>query len=95
MFRSSLMVMCIALSSCYKANISGFSDRGSPGRTEKVLVHGVIEGLIPLTEVDAKKVCGDKGVWSIQTKMGIVPLIATALTLGVYSPMNVVVTCRE
>ncbi len=92
--RSLLFVAAVALSGCYKTKLTNVNPGGSPGAEVKVWSHALILGLIPLSEIDVGSKCGDKGVWKVDTKVGFVSLLASNFTFGIYSPTNVVITCK-
>jgi len=89
------LVLMGLLSGCYKANISNFTDGGSPGKTTRVYAHTFIFGIVTLNEIDAKKICGDKGVWSVSSRVNLLSMVASGLLAGIYVPMAVQVTCKE
>jgi hypothetical protein len=92
--RSLLLVAAVALSGCYKTKLTNVSPGGSPGAEVKVWSHALLAGLIPLSEIDVGSKCGDKGVWKVDTKVGFLSLLAAGITSSIYSPTNVVITCK-
>lgn len=84
----------VALSGCYKVRVDGLSLDGGPGTKERRLSHSVLWGLVTFNTVDAKRLCGDKGVWAVESKMSGLTLLANWLTVGLYSPLKVTVTCK-
>ncbi len=85
----------VALSGCYKTNLSGFGSEGGPGAEVKVYNHTLIAGLIPLGDVDINKACGDKGVWAVSTRMNLLTLLAQSFTFSIYSPQVAKITCKS
>jgi len=91
-----VLLAILALSAgCYKTTVVGISPGGSPGREVKKMHHGIIGGLVMFGDVDAQKECGNRGVWSVETKLGVVSLLASGLTSGIYTPISVVITCKD
>jgi len=84
----------LLLAGCYKVRIENLSPGGGPGSEQKEYTHTLIGGLIPLGTVDASRLCGDKGVWNVATRMNGVSFIASFFTFGIYVPMQAVVTCK-
>lgn len=63
------------------------------GHTETRWVHTVIGGLIPLNSVDGTSLCGSGTVQTVTTQHGLLSLVATGITMGIYTPVKVTVTC--
>ncbi|MBM4389951.1 MAG: Bor family protein [Deltaproteobacteria bacterium] len=82
----------LGLSGCYKATVT--FEGGSPGAEQRVKVHALIAGLVSLNDIDANKVCGDKGVWSVSSRHNVIDMLLGMLTSGIYTPVTVLVTCK-
>ena len=54
--------------------------------------HSLFWGFIPLGTVDLS-VCGDDEVRSVKTQIGGLGLVAYVLTVGIWTPMHVKITC--
>ena len=54
--------------------------------------HSFIAGLVPPAEVNVKDQCRN-GVAKVETQHSFVNLVATAVTGGIYSPIDLKVTC--
>ncbi len=50
-------------------------------------------GLVAPDAVDAEPGCGEDGVALIETKISFLNQLVSTLTLGIYSPMEIIVTC--
>ena len=90
-----VLVSLMALSGCYKTNLVSFGDTGSPGDVKRVWSHALLVGLIPLSEVDVKGACGDKGVWAVSTRVNGWQLIISSLTSAIYTPSTAKITCKS
>jgi hypothetical protein len=84
----------VLLSSCYKNDLVGLSDGGGPGTEVRKYNHTLLLGLIPLSEIDLKAACGDKGVWAVSTRLNALSLVANAFTFGLYTPTVAKITCK-
>jgi Bor protein len=89
----SLAVLLIAASACFHATI----DTGLTPSTvviEKGWAAGWLWGLVPPSTVESKSKC-PSDVAKIETKLSFLNQVASALTLGIYSPMAIKVTCAQ
>jgi hypothetical protein len=92
---SAALVLASVISvGCYKTTVTGLAANGGPGSKEKAITHALLYGIVPLGKVDVKTICGDSGAWAVTTKQGGLTFLASALTGGIYAPMQVEVTCR-
>ena len=89
-----LIAPLFLLGGCYKTNLSNFAAKGSPGPEVKVWSHALIAGLIPLTEIDARGACGDRGVWAVSTRVNVWNALLASLTGGIYTPTTAKITCK-
>ncbi|MEK7728795.1 MAG: Bor family protein [candidate division KSB1 bacterium] len=79
--------------SCYHARI----ETGLPPSSqvvEKTFAASWIYGLVPPNTLAVAKDCG-KGVAIVETELSFVNQLVGALTLGIYTPMHIKVTCAS
>ncbi len=95
MRRLVLFCAMLALSGCYKTNLTNFGAGGGPGTEVKVWNHAVLAGLIPLSDVEVKEHCGDKGVWAVSTRVNGWQVLLGSLTMQIYSPTTARITCKS
>ena len=93
------MFAAVALSGCYHATVevapsSGPVQQGAmSGQViEKPWAHGFVYGLVPPKPV-ATGQCAN-GVAKVETKLSFLNMLAGAVTLSLYTPMSIKVTCR-
>lgn len=90
----ALLVSCLAiLSGCYAAKI----DTGLPPSStviKKTFASCWIYGLVPPSTVETAAKCPN-GVAVVETQLSFVNGLVGMLTLGIYTPMQIVVTCAE
>lgn len=85
-----LLILFIS-SSCYHAKIS--TDAEPSARVyNKPFASSWINGLVPPPEVKAAEECKN-GVAMVETKLSFVNMLVGGLTLGIYTPMHIKVTC--
>lgn len=88
-----LLAVLITQAGCYAAKV----ETGLPPST-KVIKQGFaacwIYGLVPPKTVAAAAQCPD-GVAVVETQLSFVNGLVGILTLGIYTPMQIVVTCAE
>ena len=94
MMRFVMVAALATLAGCYKAELTNFTAGGSPGAEVKVWNDALLVGIIPLSDVDVTEKCGDKGVWKVETKVSVLAAIVSGLTFNLYSPNNIVITCK-
>jgi hypothetical protein len=89
-------LLCIALlflMGCFAANV----ETGLPP-SNKVIKQSFaacwIYGLVPPSTVDAAAECPN-GVARVETQLSFVNRLVAILTLGIYTPMQIEVTCAE
>lgn len=82
----------LGLSGCFKAEITGLSE-GALGLTHNKKAHVVLFGLAPLNDVNVKQICGDKGALKVATIHSFIDMVLSGITLGIYTPVTVKVTC--
>ena len=64
-----------------------------PRKVEDKWADSWVGGLVPPEDVDAERGCGEGGVAVVETKISFLNQLVSTLTLGIYSPMEIVVTC--
>ncbi len=62
-------------------------------KVEDKWVDSYLDGAVPPDRVDAGTGCGEDGVAIVETRISFMNQLVSALTLGIYSPMEIVVTC--
>ena len=86
-----LVLVIFLLSSCYHAKIT--TDAEPSARTyEKAFASSWINGLVPPPTVNAAEECPN-GVAIVETQLSFVNMLVGVITLGIYTPMNIKVTC--
>ena len=93
--RKFMLMLPLLIGGCYKTNLVDLQDGGSPGNVERVWSHSLILGLIPITEVDVTRACGEKGAYAISTRQNFWNLLLAGVTSGIYTPTVAKITCRE
>ena len=76
--------------------LSAATETGLPhtGVTKKIWANSWIYGLVPPSAVDAQNHCPD-GVAQVETQITFVNGLVGSLTFGVYTPMEILVTCAS
>jgi hypothetical protein len=85
-------IVAFTLSGCYSAKVT--TDKQPSGQViEEPWATGFIAGLAtPGAQVDAAQQCSN-GVAKVETQVSFLNQLATFVTLNLYSPMSVTVTC--
>jgi len=79
---------------CYHATIeTGLAP--SPQTVEKSWAHGWLFGLVPPSTVETREKCGGKGAAKVETNLSFANQVASFLTSGIYTPMEIKVTCAQ
>lgn len=86
-----LTVALSALSGCFSLKYYSTSVPG-PGETHKIWVHSFLGGLVTVGEIDVDAEC-PHGVFKMKSNFTLVDLLLFGVTAGIYSPMNIVLTC--
>jgi Bor protein len=85
--------MLVTLPACYHATIeTGLPP--SPKVIDKGFASGWIYGLVPPSPVKAMSECPN-GVSKVETQLSFVNQLVNFLTLGIYTPMSIKVTCAS
>jgi len=90
---ASLLLAIAVLPACYHATIE---TGAKPSTTviKKGFASGWIYGLVPPKTVEAAAQCPN-GVARVETQLSFVNQLVSFLTLGIYTPMQIDVTCAE
>jgi hypothetical protein len=90
---SSALVMglAVAASGCYHATVN--TGRPQSGQVvEKDWAHGFLYGLVPPSTMEVAQQCPN-GVAQVETQLSFVNQLASILTGGIYTPMEITVRC--
>lgn len=87
-----LGIQLLASTGCYRAVITT-APYSPVGHTETKWVHTLVGGLLPLNSVDGTAICGTGHVQTVTTRLSLLSLLAEGITLGLYAPVKVTVTC--
>ena len=88
-----VMAFAVATGGCYAARI----DTGRPAGTKviaKKWASSWIYGLVPPSTINAAAECPN-GVARVETQLSFLNQVVSAITWGIYTPMQIVVTCAE
>jgi hypothetical protein len=88
---SSLLAVVVVLAGCYHANI----ETGLPPGTqtlEQKWASAWVYGLVPPAVVETASRCPN-GVARVETQLSFLNQVVALLTIGIYTPMTIVVTC--
>ena len=88
-----LIACALAMAGCYAASI----ETGRPAGTkviEKKWASCWIYGLVPPSTINAAAECPN-GVSKVETQLSFLNQLVSGLTWGIYTPMQIVVTCAE
>jgi hypothetical protein len=89
--RSLSVVVLVLLAGCYHATV----ETGVTPSTvviEKSFASGWIFGLVPPSTVSTAEKCPN-GVAKVETQLSFLNQLVEVLTLGIYTPMHIKVTC--
>jgi len=89
--RRLVPLLAVSFIGCYHASVETGRAPGSQ-HIEKGWAASYIGGLIPPSTVDAKSGC-DGGVSKVETKHSFLNMLVGGLTLAIYTPMSIEVTC--
>jgi len=89
--RRLVPVFAVCFIGCYHASVETGRTPGSQ-HIEKGWAASYIGGLIPPSTVDARSGC-DSGVSKVETKHSFLNMLVGGLTLAIYTPMSIEVTC--
>jgi hypothetical protein len=89
----ALVLVTLSLSGCYVATV----DTGLPKSTKVVSKPWAscwVYGLVPPPTIEAASWCPN-GVAEVQTQHSFLNYVVGALTFGIYTPIQITVTCAE
>ena len=88
---AALLGAVVALSGCYHATIETGLPPGNQ-TLEKAWASGWVFGLVPPSTVETASRCPN-GVARVETKLSFLNMLVSAITLSIYTPMSILVTC--
>ncbi|HEX4634339.1 MAG TPA: Bor family protein [Gemmatimonadales bacterium] len=94
--RTIAAIACAALlvstAGCFHATVeTGLAPSSS--EIEKGFASAWIYGLVPPSTVETQAKCGAKGVSKVETQLSFVNMLVAFITLDIYTPMSIKVTC--
>jgi Bor protein len=89
--RTLLVVACVLSLGCYHATVETGATP-SPEVIDKSFASGWIYGLVPPSTLSTAAKCPN-GPAKVETKLSFVNQLVSFLTLGIYTPMQITVTC--
>ncbi len=90
---ASLFALVLVSAGCFHATI----ETGRPASStvsDKGWAHGFLWGLVPPSTVETAQKC-PSGVAKVETQQSFLNLLANLITSGLYSPMQITVTCAS
>lgn len=95
MFRRivSAVLASVLLTGCYHASIETGA-KPSTEKIEKKWAAGWVYGLVPPSTVSTTSKC-KKGVAKVDTQLSLPNQLVSFLTGGIFTPMEIVVTCAD
>ena len=87
-----VLVSFVVFGGCFHAVINTGIDSG-PQKIEQKWAKGYVNGLVPPDAVEAGDDCGAAGVARVETRRSFLNQLVSSLTLGIFSPMEIIVTC--
>lgn len=90
-----LGIAAVALAGCYHAVVTTGNRPDAGNVVDRPWAHSFIGGLVPPSVTDVQQKCGETGVARVETKLSFVNMVANAVTLGIYTPMHITVTCAQ
>ena len=89
--KGSAVALAIALTACFHATVeTGLPP--SPQTIDKPWASGWVFGLVPPSPVSTIAQCPN-GASKVETQLSFVNMLVAALTLDIYTPMSIKVTC--
>ena len=86
-----LLTLLLFLPACYHATVSTGLSPGTV-KIEDKWANAWIEGLVPPETVETMERC-PAGVAQVDTQLSFLNQLVAGLTLGIYTPMEIIVTC--
>jgi hypothetical protein len=87
------LALLFLLTSCYHATVTT-GLRPSTVKIEDKWANFWIYGLVPLSAVETMEQC-PAGVAQVDTQLSFLNQLVNFLTIGIYTPMEIVVTCAD
>jgi hypothetical protein len=91
LFKLAVTLSSLALGACYHVVINTGKTEGAT-KIEKPFASSFIFGLVPVPEIDASTKC-TSGVAKIDYQQDFLNGLVGIITLGIYTPLHVTVTC--
>ncbi|HMV66336.1 MAG TPA: hypothetical protein PKA64_05760 [Myxococcota bacterium] len=89
------VLLLLSLQACYTVRFVSPELHGIPdGAVLHTWTHSFLWGIIPAGKASIDQ-CGYAGVKEIKSQIGGLGLVASVLTLGVWTPMHVQIVCAE
>lgn len=94
--RTIAAIACAALlvstAACYHVTVE---TELAPSTTviEKPWASSFIDGLVPPSTIETQAKCGSRGVSKVESQLSFLNLVVGAVTLGIFTPMDIKVTC--
>ena len=85
------LVLALGVGACYHATIETGLPAG-PDKIEKKWAHSFLGGLVPPETIETMEKCPN-GVARVETRHSFLNQVANAITMGLYTPMEIIVTC--
>ena len=85
------LVLALGVSACYHATIETGLPPG-PDKIEKKWAASWLSGLVPPETIETMEECPN-GVARVETRQSFLNQVAAAITSGIYSPIEIIVTC--
>ena len=93
MRRATLSVLvALVFGGCYHATINTGVAPGDQ-QIHEPWAKGFIAGLVPPETVNAMEGCGSSGVARVETQQSFMNGLVSILTLSIFTPMDILVTC--
>lgn len=90
--RLKVLILALPLAAaCFHATIETGLEPGTQ-KIEKPWAHGFVYGLVPPATVETAAKC-PTGVAKVETQQSFVNMLANFLTVGLYTPQSITVTC--
>jgi hypothetical protein len=89
--RALLPVVCAVSMGCYHASVETGAEP-SPEVINKSFASGWIFGLVPPSTISTTSKCPN-GAAKVETQLSFVNQVVSLVTFGIYTPMQVTVTC--
>ena len=85
------LALTVLLAGCYHATVTTGARPGDV-KIEQKWAKGWVLGLVPPSTVEAMGECPN-GVAQVDTQLSFLNQLVSGLTLGIFTPMEIVVTC--